>query len=108
MGEIITDIRLIGVRISPKTTWLFVQLTGESGLKGVGEATLTGNHFPDHQEDLPFHFKGIVAFYDPPKQNIRSVLEEFYAAGISVKIVTGDYATTTTAIARQIGFKGFY
>ena len=42
MGEIITDIRLIGVRVSPKTVWLFIELTGESGLKGVGEGTLNG------------------------------------------------------------------
>ncbi len=42
MSEIIADIRLIGVRISPKTAWLFLELTGESGLKGVGEGTLNG------------------------------------------------------------------
>jgi galactonate dehydratase len=42
VGEIITDIRLIGVRVSPKTAWLFVELTGGSGLQGFGEGTLNG------------------------------------------------------------------
>jgi len=34
-------------------------------------------------------------------------LEHFYAAGITVKIVTGDNAATTSAIAKQVGFKGY-
>jgi P-type Ca2+ transporter type 2C len=74
---------------------------------GVGEASFEGNNFPKTQEEFPFAFKGIVAFYDPPKKNIQKVLEDFYAAGISVKIITGDNAATTTAIAKQIGFRGY-
>ena len=74
---------------------------------GVGEATFIGKNYPVKQQEFPFRFKGIVAFYDPPKKNIQKVLEDFYAAGISVKIVTGDNAATTTAIAKQIEFKGY-
>jgi P-type Ca2+ transporter type 2C len=74
---------------------------------GVGEASFNGNDFPATQQEFPFTFKGLVAFYDPPKKNIPQVLEQFYAAGIQVKIVTGDNALTTGAIARQVGFRGF-
>ncbi len=74
---------------------------------GVGEAAFTSNDFPEQQQQLPFSFKGLVAFYDPPKKNIHAVLENFYTAGIIVKIVTGDNAATTMAIARQIGFRGY-
>lgn len=74
---------------------------------GVGEATLEGHNFPAHQQAIPFTFKGLIAFYDPPKKNIRSVLTSFYDAGIAVKIVTGDNAETTAAIAKQIGFIGY-
>ncbi len=73
----------------------------------VGEANFTGNNFPKTQQELPFAIKGIVSFYDPPKKNIQSVLEGFYAAGMAVKIVTGDNAATTAAIAKQVGFKGY-
>ncbi|MEO7046677.1 MAG: cation-translocating P-type ATPase, partial [Ferruginibacter sp.] len=73
---------------------------------GVGEADFPGNNFPATQQEFKFKFKGIVAFYDPPKANIGSVLNSFYKAGIAVKIVTGDNAATTTAIAKQIAFKG--
>ncbi|MEO9257801.1 MAG: cation-translocating P-type ATPase [Crocinitomicaceae bacterium] len=73
---------------------------------GVGECKFEGNDFPEKQQEFKFKFLGIVAFYDPPKKNINSVLNHFYEAGILVKIVTGDNAETTTAIAKQIEFRG--
>jgi len=76
-------------------------------LLGVGETEFTGNDFPAKQQDFKFKFKGIVAFYDPPKKNIQAVLQEFYKAGIAVKIITGDNPATTMAIAKQIGFGGY-
>ncbi|MEO6850353.1 MAG: cation-translocating P-type ATPase, partial [Mucilaginibacter sp.] len=71
----------------------------------VGEASFKGNDFPATQQEFPFTFKGLVAFYDPPKENIKAVLQHFYRAGIAVKIVTGDNQFTTEAIASQIDFK---
>ncbi|WP_064197469.1 MULTISPECIES: cation-translocating P-type ATPase [Emticicia] len=73
----------------------------------VGEAQLEGDIYPATQQEFKFGFKGLVAFYDPPKKNIQAVLKSFYKAGIDVKIITGDNAATTTAIAKQIDFKGF-
>ncbi|MFA5298261.1 MAG: cation-translocating P-type ATPase [Lutibacter sp.] len=74
---------------------------------GVGEATFEGTDFPKNQQEFKFKFIGLVAFHDPPKENIQTVLEAFYAAGISVKIITGDNAETTAAIAKQVGFRGY-
>lgn len=74
---------------------------------GVGQSDFEGNNFPKTQQELKFNFQGILAFYDPPKKNINKVLEDFYEAGISVKIITGDNAATTTAIAEQVAFRGF-
>ncbi|UEG48531.1 cation-translocating P-type ATPase [Ferruginibacter lapsinanis] len=73
----------------------------------VGESEFEGENYPLTQQEFQFKFKGIVAFYDPPKKNIQSVFEHFYNAGIEVKIVTGDNAATTIAIAKQIGFRGY-
>ncbi|MBC7866473.1 MAG: HAD-IC family P-type ATPase, partial [Gloeobacteraceae cyanobacterium ES-bin-316] len=73
----------------------------------VGEANFSGNNFPATQQEFKFVFKGIAAFYDPPKENIAKVLDNFYTAGIKVKIITGDNAATTSAIAKQIGFRGY-
>lgn len=74
---------------------------------GVGEANFEGSNYPATQQEFHFTFKGIVAFYDPPKKNIHTVLDKFHKAGITVKIVTGDNAATTTAIAKQIGFRAY-
>ncbi|MEO5685527.1 MAG: cation-translocating P-type ATPase [Chitinophagaceae bacterium] len=74
---------------------------------GVGETKFEGHQFPAEQQAFKFVFTGIVAFYDPPKKNIQTVLENFYNAGISVKIITGDNAATTTAIAKQVGLRGY-
>jgi Ca2+-transporting ATPase len=72
---------------------------------GVGVADFSGSDYPKTQQELQFNFKGLVAFYDPPKANIQDVFETFYKAGIQVKIVTGDNAATTSTIAKQVGFK---
>ena len=73
---------------------------------GVAAGNMAGNNYPETQQEILFAFKGLVAFYDPPKENINEVLQSFYTAGIAVKIITGDNAKTTNAIAQQIGFRG--
>lgn len=73
---------------------------------GVAKGNLPDDNFPEAQQEIPFVFIGLVAFYDPPKKNIAEVLKSFYAAGIGVKIITGDNARTTNAIAQEIGFLG--
>ncbi len=72
---------------------------------GVGVAQFSGTDYPKTQQEFAFDFKGLVAFYDPPKANIKAVFETFYKAGIQIKIVTGDNAATTATIAKQIGFR---
>ena len=72
---------------------------------GVGSTEFSGTDYPKKQQDFSFTFKGLVAFYDPPKANIKAVFETLHDAGIQVKIVTGDNAETTATIAKQIGFR---
>ena len=73
---------------------------------GVGVTQFEGLNFHATQQQYTFRFVGLVAFYDPPKKNISSVLDSFYKAGIRVKIITGDNAATATTIAKQVGFRG--
>ena len=74
-------------------------------LLGVGHAQYDQDGFLTNQQDYDFRFNGIVAFYDPPKESSPQVLQDFYQAGIEVKMITGDNETTSNAIARQVGFK---
>lgn len=73
---------------------------------GVGISKFESIEWPKKQQDFNFEFKGLVAFYDPPKENISKVFQDFYNAGIAVKIITGDIAETTAAIAKKVNFRG--
>lgn len=46
---------------------------------------------------------GLVALIDPPRPEAVDAIEECRAAGIAVKMITGDHAVTARAIARQLG-----
>jgi len=70
---------------------------------GVGYSDFDGADFPKTQQEFRFHFAGLVAFYDPPKANIDKVIQQFYDAGIKVKVVTGDNNITAKAIAEKAG-----
>ena len=72
---------------------------------GVSKSNIALDELADEQEDLKFDFLGLLAFYDPPKQNMAQILGQFYDAGIQVKMITGDQTETSLAIADQINFK---
>ncbi len=78
---------------------------GEKGYRvlGVANAEFDGYNFPENQQDFSFHFIGLVVFYDPPKEGIGEVFNQISNAGIQLKIITGDNAETTKAIAEQAG-----
>lgn len=72
---------------------------------GVAKAFFEGNNFPEKQQEFSFVFLGLTVFYDPPKTGIRNVFQNIYDAGIKVKVITGDNADTTKAIALQAGIR---
>jgi len=78
---------------------------GKQGYRvlGVAKSNFEENDFPEKQQDFNFEFLGFTVFYDPPKKNIQEVFQKIYDAGIKVKVITGDNADTTLAIARQAG-----
>jgi Ca2+-transporting ATPase len=71
----------------------------------VGRSDYSDQKFPLSQHEFEFQFLGLIGFYDPPKKNITETLKKFYAAGIEVKMITGDYTETAVAIAEQIEMK---
>ncbi len=69
---------------------------------GVGKGNWKEKKWPVSQEEFAFEFLGLIAFQDPPKENITQTIQTFREAGIPVKMITGDYAETALAIAGQV------
>lgn len=82
-----------------------IKTFGQQGYRvlGVAKSHFEGNDFPKNQQDFDFEFLGLTVFYDPPKKGIKEVFQSIYDAGIKVKVITGDNADTTNAIALQAG-----
>lgn len=57
----------------------------------------------DDENDL--EFKGFIAFIDPPKQDVKEVLDELVRRGISIKIITGDHGIIAEKVATEVGFQ---
>ncbi|MBX9781744.1 MAG: cation-translocating P-type ATPase [Chitinophagaceae bacterium] len=64
-------------------------------------------NYPVMQDDFNWKFEGLLALYDPPRKNIDKIFHEWYEAGITIKLITGDYAETAMNIARQAGVKEY-
>ena len=50
-------------------------------------------------------FIGVVGMHDPPKKDIKDVINTIYDASIDIKMITGDNIQTAQAIAKECGFK---
>lgn len=74
---------------------------------GVAMRKTTPDHrdlvFGDVADDLTL--LGLFGIVDPPREEAISAVAECQAAGIRVKMITGDHAVTARAIARQLGMQ---
>ncbi len=48
----------------------------------------------------------LVGIVDPPRKEAKDAIAQCHDAGIRVRMITGDHATTAAAIARQLGIEG--
>lgn len=63
-----------------------------------------GTHKQYQETDLIF--LGLVGIEDPPREEVKHAVATSLAAGIKVKMITGDNPDTAFAIATQIGLTG--
>jgi P-type Ca2+ transporter type 2C len=54
--------------------------------------------------ELTLH--ALVGIIDPPRAEAKEAIATCHAAGIQVKMITGDHRVTAAAIARELGLKG--
>lgn len=53
-----------------------------------------------------FTFVGLYGMIDPPREEAIAAVGTVQEAGIRVRMITGDHASTATAIAREVGIRG--
>ncbi|SFD64571.1 cation-translocating P-type ATPase [Streptomyces aidingensis] len=76
---------------------------GNQGLRVLGAATATADE-PRGAEGLTL--TAVAGIADPPRPQARDAVALAQAAGVTVKMITGDHADTAAAIARELGIAG--
>ncbi len=82
-----------------------VQAMAERGLRVLGVGTGKGGNavLPDDQHGFDFAFAELIGFDDPVRATVPAAVAEAAKAGISVKMITGDFPATARAIASHAG-----
>jgi Ca2+-transporting ATPase len=82
---------------------------GQKGYRLVGFAWKKMAERPQkiNNDDLKgLTWLGVLVYEDPVRQGVKEVLEECQAAGIKVKVITGDYLPTALAVLERLGMDG--
>ncbi|WP_020653171.1 cation-transporting P-type ATPase [Massilia niastensis] len=85
-----------------------MELAAAAGIRLLAVAVRSGR---DHVRELAFAdieaggftLLAVVGIADPPREEARHAIAACLGAGIRVKMITGDHASTAAAIGRQLG-----
>lgn len=82
-----------------------VQQLAAQGMRvlGVAMAKYGGHEWPANPEEFSFEWLGLVGLADPVRAEVPQAVAECHDAGIRVVMITGDYAATAQAIAKEAG-----
>lgn len=56
-------------------------------------------------EEINMIFEGFVSFLDPPKKDVKEVLNQLRGIGVETKIITGDNELVTRKICDEVGLE---
>ncbi|MCU0698713.1 MAG: HAD-IC family P-type ATPase [Myxococcaceae bacterium] len=80
--------------------------------RGLRVLVLARRRMPEQHVDLThadvtqLTFVALVGMVDPPRPEAKDAVAKCRAAGIQVKMITGDHAVTAAAIADELGLEG--
>ncbi|MFI4954683.1 MAG: cation-translocating P-type ATPase, partial [Gammaproteobacteria bacterium] len=69
----------------------------------VAKSSFTPPTLPDIQHDFNFEYVGLIGLSDPIRTTAKAAIQQCYAAGIRVIMITGDYPQTAHSIAKEVG-----
>lgn len=84
----------------------------EVALRGQRVLALAMRHTTNYHRELAFKdvekkltLVGLFGLADPPRPEAIEAIKQCQSAGIKVKMITGDHASTALAISKQLGLK---
>ena len=96
---------------SERNTWeKQIELLAKQGMRvmGFAEKQLFGEYGTwDKEIDGTLTFLGIVGIIDPPRKEAIDAIDKCQAAGITIKMITGDHAQTASSIGKKVGIKNY-
>ncbi|MBF0122706.1 MAG: HAD-IC family P-type ATPase, partial [Candidatus Omnitrophica bacterium] len=107
------EIDLLGKRqeIRPDHIMKQVEEIASRGLRVLAFASfhLDNRKTVIHHEDIKngLTFLGLQGMIDPPREEAIRAVQACHAAGIRIKMITGDHVLTASAIAKQLGIKAY-
>ncbi len=69
----------------------------------VAEADWDTEVLPDDPRQFAFRYLGLLAFEDPVRASVPAAVAAAHAAGVKVKMITGDFPATARTIAGEAG-----
>jgi Ca2+-transporting ATPase len=95
------------IRLARKTIEQAANTMAAQGLRvlAFAQGAVPGQKHTLHHTDLTtdLTFLGLQGMIDPPRPEAIAAVQQCQAAGIAVKMITGDHVLTATAIARTLG-----
>jgi Mg2+-importing ATPase len=101
----LSDARIFKITEYEEEIDLIYQQQSALGFRVIGVAykDITGDPVINKDDEVGLCFLGLLMFYDPPKPDIRQVIDTLKEKQVSLKIITGDNTLIASNIARQIG-----
>ncbi len=106
-GDSDTDLHPLDDAAMARLNALFDSL-GKEGFRVLGIAKRKVDGGYPHAvvgDETKLSFAGFAAFFDPPKKSAKKALTDLAAAGVLVKIVTGDNELVTEHVCSQLGLQ---
>lgn len=77
------------------------------GYRVLGISYLPGEAYNEFGRDDEHNmiFLGFLTFFDPPKKDVHETIKGLRAAGVRLKLITGDNAFVAKSIAGKVGFE---